>query len=47
MEYKPRYKKKSLRKKIAHNNAALHMAGTPNVSAFQNGKNQNPPIGPF
>ena len=23
------------------------MAGTPNVSAFQNGKNQNPPIGPF
>ena len=25
----------------------MHMAGTPNVSAFQNGKNQNPPIGPF
>ena len=39
------YKKNLGKKKLP--TKMMHMAGTPNVSAFQNGKNQNPPIGPF
>ena len=38
---KKNFRKKKLPTKM------MHMAGTHNVSAYQNGKNQNPPIGPF
>ena len=40
------YKKKIFGKKKLPTKM-MHMARTPNVSAFQNGKNKNPPMGPF
>ena len=42
----PHYKKIFLGKRKLPTKM-MHMAGIPNVSAFQNGKNQNPPVGPF